>query len=149
MKPPPIGQFAEPVLIALRTLRDAYPSARMSLIGARALAFHMDMAWRNTADIDVVLTIEIDDLDAAETKLIGWERQPPPRWIAPYGVKVDLVPTPADALANRKLIWNDGRAMSLAGIGAALENKSKILVSKGIDIAVAPVPIIALLKMAA
>jgi predicted nucleotidyltransferase len=120
----------------------------MSLIGASALAFHMEMTWRNTADIDVVLAVEVGDLDAAEAKLVGWTRQHPPRWVAPNKVKVDLVLAPAEALARRELIW-DGWKMNLAGIGAALANKAQITVSQDIDIAVAPVPIIALLKMAA
>lgn len=145
---PPTGHLEEPLLVALRELRAAYPDTRMCLIGARALAFHVSMTWRHTADIDVVLAIDLEDLEAAETKLRGWRRLHPPKWVAPNGVHVDVVPASADALAKRELVWRDGWTMSLAGIASALENRTHLL-SAELDIAVAPVPLIALLKMTA
>jgi predicted nucleotidyltransferase len=142
------SQLEEPVLVALKALRQVFPTARMSIIGAGALAMHMDMTWRRTADVDVVLAIDIEELDLAESKLVGWKRGTPPRWTAPNGTKLDLVPAPADALAMRELIWPDGTVMSLAGIRVALEHRAH-MASNELDIALAPVPLIAMLKMAA
>lgn len=145
---PRTGHLDAPVLDTLRALRAAYPDARISLIGAAALAFHIAMTWRHTSDIDLVLTIRLDDLEAAEKKLSGWRRLRPPKWLAPNGVRVDIVPAPPDALAKRELVWSDGSRMSLAGVAVALANTSRF-VSRELDITVAPVPILALLKMAA
>lgn len=36
---------------ALRAVQAAYPEAGMALIGAAALAVHLPMEWRTTADI--------------------------------------------------------------------------------------------------
>lgn len=136
------------MLEALRLLRAAYPEERISIIGAGALAFHLDMKWRRTSDIDVVITIAVEDLATAAQKLVGWTRQAPPRWVAPNGVKVDIVPAPAAALPLREVSWPDGSKMSLAGIQLALTDRSHV-VSAELDITVAPVPIVAILKMAA
>ncbi len=147
MTPRP-GHLEQPVLDTLRALRVAYPNARISMIGARALAFHLSMTWRHTSDIDVVLTIALDELADAEKKLVGWRRLDTPKWIAANGVKVDMIPAPADALAKRELIWSDGARMNLAGVAVALANRSHML-SDELDISVAPVAVIALLKMTA
>lgn len=148
MKVPSTQQFEPPVLVALGELRAAYPDARIALIGAGALAFHIPMFWRTTADIDVLLTITLEDLDTAEQKLVGWRRLRVPTWLAPNGVRVDIVPAPESALAQRQLVWKDGATMGLAGVGAALANRTHV-VSRELDITVTPLPILALLKMAA
>jgi predicted nucleotidyltransferase len=136
-------------LSALRSLRAAYPDAAIALIGAVALRFHMAMTWRSTADIDLVIAVSAEQIDTA--RLPGWKRHPKQlqRWQAQNGVLVDLVPAPVEALASRQLIWPDtGTSMNLAGIRGAL-TASTALLGAELSIAVAPVPVIALLKMTA
>lgn len=136
-------------LSALATRRAAYPDAAIALIGAVALRFHMDMTWRNTADIDLVIAISAEQIDAS--RLPGWTRHSKQlqRWQVPDGVLVDLVPASPEALASRQLIWPEtGSAMNLAGVGSAL-TASTALLGADLSISVAPVPVIALLKIAA
>ena len=61
----------------------------MALIGAAALALHLPMEWRTTADIDLVVAISVADLTEL-SKLPGWTRDAnhQQRWVAPNGVLV-------------------------------------------------------------
>jgi hypothetical protein len=85
----------------------ACPEARIALIGATALAFHLPMTWRMTADIDLILAISDSELDTLVSVIPGWQRNPKyqQRWNAPNNVCVDLVPAPPDALDSRRLVW--------------------------------------------
>jgi hypothetical protein len=106
---------------ALRAVQEAYPDAGMALIGASALALHLPMEWRTTADIDLVVAISVADLTEL-SRLPGWKRDAnrQQRWVAPNGVLVDLVPASAEALEKRELVWPNGHVMNLAGIQLAL-----------------------------
>jgi len=109
---------------ALRALRSACPEARIALIGATALGYHLAMTWRRTADIDLILAISASELDTLVSALPGWQRDPKHehRWNAPHNVRVDLVPAPPDALHSRQLVWpNTKEVMNLGGIRLALE----------------------------
>ena len=134
---------------ALRAVQEAYPDARMALIGASALALHLPMEWRTTADIDLVVAISIADLTEL-SQLPGWKRDPnrQQRWVAPNGVLVDLVPASAEALEKRELVWPNGHVMNLAGIPLALR-ATPVAFAGGVSVPVPSVPVIALLKMAA
>ena len=134
---------------ALRAVQEAYPNARMALIGASALALHLPMEWRTTADIDLVVAISVADLTLL-SRLPGWKREPnrQQRWVAPNGVLVDLVPASAEALEKRELVWPNGHVMNLAGIPLAL-GATPVAFAAGVSVPVPSVPVIALLKMAA
>jgi hypothetical protein len=45
-----VTQLADAQLDALRSLRAAYPDAEIAIIGATALAFHIDMTWRKSVE---------------------------------------------------------------------------------------------------
>jgi predicted nucleotidyltransferase len=136
-------------LAALRSLRAAYPDTTIAIVGAVALRLHMDMTWRTSADIDLVIAVSASQIEAS--RLVGWKRHPrqPQRWEAPNGVLIDLVPAPPEALATRQLIWPEtGNTMNLAGIHSALIASTSLL-PPDLAIAVASIPVIALLKMTA
>lgn len=138
-------------LEALRTLRSACPDARIAVIGATALGFHLSMTWRRTADIDLVLAVSAAELDTSVSALPGWRQDPkhPQRWNAPNNVRIDLVPAPPDALDRRQLVWpNTKDVMNLGGIRLALESPVS-QIAPGLFIAIACVPVIAILKMTA
>lgn len=138
-------------LEALRTLRTACPEVRIALIGATALAFHLSMTWRRTADIDLILAVSASELDLLVSLLPGWQQdlKHPQRWNAPNNVRVDLVPAPPDALDRRRLVWpNTKEVMNLGGIRLALESPLS-QIAPGLSIAIASVPVIVILKMAA
>jgi predicted nucleotidyltransferase len=134
---------------ALRAVQEAYPDARMALIGAAALALHIPMAWRTTADIDLVVAISVVELTELSRRS-GWKRDTSrqQRWVAPNGVLVDLVPASAEALEKRELVWPNGHVMNLAGIPLALR-ATPVALAEGLSVPVPAVPVIALLKMAA
>jgi predicted nucleotidyltransferase len=136
-------------LDALRAVQEAYPDARMALIGAAALALHLPMEWRTTADIDLVVAISIADLTAL-LGLPGWKRDAnrQQRWVAPNGVLVDLIPASPEALGKRELVWPNGHVMNLGGIPLALR-ATPVALAEGVSVPVPSVPVIALLKMAA
>jgi hypothetical protein len=92
-----VSQLTAAQLDALRTLQAAYPDAAIAIIGATALAFHIDMTWRMSVDLDLVIAASVADLDAS--KLPDWLRHPKLEhsWKTDHGVLVDLVPAPADA----------------------------------------------------
>jgi predicted nucleotidyltransferase len=138
-------------LDALRALRAAYPEATIALIGAAALAHHLPMTWRKTADLDLVITISVSDLDMTLSKLVGWKRHPKREqsWEAPNRVHIDIVPAPPDALEKLRFVWPEtGNIMSLEGVRLALASAQAML-APDVSIAIASVPVIILLKMAA
>ena len=51
-------------LSALRSLHAAYPDTPIAIIGAVALRFHMDMTWRSSADIDLVIAVSASQIEA-------------------------------------------------------------------------------------
>jgi predicted nucleotidyltransferase len=136
-------------LDALRTVRAAFPEAKIALIGATALGLHLDMTWRTSVDLDLAIAVAMSDIDA--TKLPGWQRdrRRQHRWQTPAGVLLDIVPAPSEALESRELVWPDtGLRMNLTGIGFALEADTSRLGSE-LSVAVPSVALIALLKMTA
>jgi predicted nucleotidyltransferase len=138
-------------LEALRRLRIACPEARIALIGATALAFHLPITWRRTADIDLILAVSASELDNRVSLLPGWQQDPKhqQRWNAPNHVRVDLIPAPPDALNRRRLVWpNTKEVMNLGGIRLALESPV-CQIASGLTIAIASVPVIAILNMTA
>lgn len=138
-------------LAALRTLRATCPEERITLIGATALAFHLPMTWRTTADIDLILATSDSELEALVSALPGWRRDPKhqQRWQAPNNVRVDLVPAPPDALDRRRLVWSKtNEVMNLGGIRLALESPPS-QIAPSLWIGIATVPVVAILKMTA
>jgi predicted nucleotidyltransferase len=146
-----VNDFSIPQLAALRTLRRACAEEPMAIIGAAALAFHLPMNWRTTADIDLVLAVSASELEALVSRLPGWRHdiQHEQRWNAPGNVRVDLVPAPPEALDKRQLVWPRTKdVMNLGGMRLALMTPPREI-APGLLIAIASVPVIALLKMAA
>jgi hypothetical protein len=54
-----VSQLTAAQLAALRALRPAYPDAEIAIIGAAALAFHIDMTWRTSVDLDLVIAVSV------------------------------------------------------------------------------------------
>lgn len=135
---------------AIRALREAYPDAQIALIGAGALALHVDLKWRTTSDLDFVVTIAFADVEGTLRGREGWLQQGSHehRWKAPNGVLLDIVPTPPAALEVRKLTWPSGDEMNLDGIRLAL-SEAPTEVAPGLSISIASVPALLVLKMAA
>ena len=144
-----MSQLNAAQLDALRTLQAAYPDAAIAIIGATALAFHIDMTWRMSVDLDLVIAASVADLDSS--RMPGWRRHPKLEhsWQTDQGVPIDLVPAPSEALDARELVWPaSGHRMNLTGVRHALQS-SKTQLASDLWIAVASVPVIVLMKMSA
>jgi predicted nucleotidyltransferase len=144
-----VSQLTAAQLDAVRTLRAAYPDVEIAIIGATALAFHIDMTWRTSIDLDLVIAVSVTDLDPS--RLPRWRRHPKLEhsWKTDQQVLIDLVPAPSDALEAGELVWPaSGHRMNLTGIRQALQS-SKVHLAPDLSIALASVPAIALMKMSA
>jgi predicted nucleotidyltransferase len=119
----------------------------MVLIGASALSVHLDMEWRATRDLDLVLSVSADDIGRVLGRVDGWARERNHRWISDTGVPVDVIPAGPEALRAGRLQWPGGVVMSLTGIRLAFEATVSYQLSARVSIEVATVPVLVVLKM--
>ncbi len=146
-----IGAFTEPQISAFRELRLLWPNARLVLVGASALAVHEHMRWRKTDDLDLSISIPVGDFQAGLDSRPAWRRHAVKEheFISPSGVKVDLLPVGPEQLARRELVWPSGFKMNLTGFRLVFSEAVPLDLAPGLQIQVAPLPVIALLKMVA
>jgi predicted nucleotidyltransferase len=134
---------------ALRQLADLWKDTRFCLIGASALACQMELP-RKTGDLDISVSVSLDELEAALPRLHAWRRNPGKEheWLSPKGIKVDVLPAGPALIAAGEIVWpGTGARMNLTGMRLALERGVTFEVEAGLWIPVAPVPVIAVLKM--
>ena len=110
----------------LRQLSDLWLDTPFVLIGANALALQMDLEWRQTSDLDFVISIALEDYPAGLATLPGWQRrrrEGEHAWLSPTGVKVDVVPAGPGLLDAGSLIWPEsGYRMNLVGLRLAFDH---------------------------
>lgn len=63
-------------LAALRDVRAVWPDADLLLIGAQALAAHIDMSHRHTEDLDLAVAVSLAEFPAELPHRPGWEQHP-------------------------------------------------------------------------
>jgi predicted nucleotidyltransferase len=136
---------------ALRSLTALWGDTRWCLIGASALGCHLDMRWRGTGDLDLVLAVDEGTFPAGLDTLEGWRRDrvKEHEWHGPGWVQVDVLPAGPEVLARGHVQWNSGIQMSLVGMRLAFAHAAPVFVAPGVDVEVAPLHVIALLKMVA
>ena len=133
---------------ALRQIAELWDN-RFCLIGASALACQIDLP-RRTDDLDISVSVSLDQLAADLPRLEGWTVNPrhEHEWRSPVGIKVDILPAGPALLAAGVLIWpGTGARMNLTGLRLALERGVMFEVEPGLSVPVAPVAVIAVLKM--
>jgi predicted nucleotidyltransferase len=134
---------------ALRQFAELWRDTKFCLIGASALACQIDLP-RRTDDLDISVSVSLDELAAGLLRLDGWRRNPTKEheWLSPAGIKVDVLPAGPSLLAVGEVIWpGTGARMNLTGLRLALETGITFEVEPGLPIPVAPVAVIAVLKM--
>lgn len=134
---------------ALRDLAQLWSDTRFCLIGASALALQIDLP-RQTGDLDISVSVSVDELAAGLPRLDRWKRNPKKEheWWSPAGVKVDVIPAGPSLLAAGEIIWpTTGIRMNLTGMRLALTTANTYEAVPGVAIRLAPVPVIAVLKM--
>jgi predicted nucleotidyltransferase len=144
--------FAPFQIEALRQLGRLWPPERCVLIGASALGCFMEMRWRQTFDLDLSLAASFDECANLLRSLPGWSLDPQVehRWLATGGSQIDVIPAGPDLLNQGELTWpRSGQRMSLLGFRLAFEECVPVQVDADLSIMVAPVPVVALLKIVA
>ena len=113
----------------LRQLWQLWRDTPFVLIGASALALQVDLQWRQTNDLDFVLSIPLDAYPAGLATLPGWERRRAGEhaWRSPTGVNVDVVPAGPALLSAGSLTWPEsGFRMNLVGLRLAFDHNLRV-----------------------
>jgi predicted nucleotidyltransferase len=139
-----------PQISALRELGEAWPGRDIVIIGATALGFYYDMAWRKTADVDLVVAVEIDEFPGRLAGRPGWAQHPDREheFHSPHGVKLDILPAGEGLLQKGTIVWRSGQVMSLVGVDLAFRHAEPHTVENFI-VKVATPAVVTVLKMAA
>lgn len=144
--------FSPGQMRALRTLGHIWSAERFVLIGASALRYWMGSRFRETQDLDLALAVTVEGYSAGLEKESEWSRHPKREqtWIAPGNVQIDVIPLGDDPNPATVLRWpQSGFEMSLAGMRLAFKFSVAIELAQDLTIRVAPLEVIALLKMVA
>ena len=143
--------FTDAQIAALRSLSALWPRTAWCMIGASALACQLDLSWRQTGDIDLILAVDLDAFPAGLDKLAGWSRHQTREheWHGPGRVQVDLLPAGAGLLRQGRITWQSGHQMSLLGMRHAMAHAVPVRFASDLSVRVAPLRVIALLKMVA
>lgn len=144
--------FTADQLGALKTLVRIWTATRFVLIGASAMRLLLGDRSRETYDLDLILGVPLDRYPADLEAEAGWSRHPKREhtWVAPGDVYVDVLPVNADKGEPSVVTWpQSGFQMSVVGLQLALEHAMTIQAEPDLTIQVAPLALIALLKMVA
>jgi predicted nucleotidyltransferase len=144
-----VSTFTKDQSEAIRQLAEFWRDSRFCLIGASALVCQIDLP-RQTEDLDIAVSVSLDELAAGLPGLLAWKRNPKKQheWLSPDGVKVDVLPAGPSLLEAGEIIWpGTGFRMNLTGMRLALDTGNTVEVEPGLSIRVAPLPVVAVLKM--
>ncbi|MGB3562526.1 MAG: nucleotidyl transferase AbiEii/AbiGii toxin family protein [Thermoanaerobaculia bacterium] len=147
-----MNDFTDQQVEALSAILNLWPNERLTLVGASAIGCFMEMRWRQTYDLDVSVCLAIEEASEGLGKLSGWKRHPSKEheWTSPENVRIDVIPAAPKHLESGRLTWPEsGVEMSLVGLRLAFENREPIAITPDVTVHVAPVPVVAVLKMAA
>lgn len=142
--------FTKQQIATLRTLRGIWPVDRFVLIGGAALRCFVG-GTGPTEDLDLVLAVSLEEYPGGADRLPGWsrDRRREQRWVSPEAVRVDILPASSDLLDAGEIVWADGARMSLVGMRLAFGHGVPVSLENGLVISVAPVPVLAVLKVVA
>lgn len=144
-----IASFSAAQIEALRTVSRLWPDTDWCLVGASALGCHLDMRWRKTGDLDLILAVNRPGLLAGLGTQAGWTRHRTKEheWYGPGPVQVDIVPAGPELIASGQVTWESGHQMSLLGMRHALARAAKVGIAPDLTIRLTPLHVIALLKV--
>lgn len=144
--------FPERHVAALRALHGVWNSGQFIVIGAAAIARHLDFGWRGTIDLDLSVASGLDGY-ARDLESLGWRRETdaPQRWIVPPdGFFVDVVPGDPSLVRQGGFTWPDGGAhMNLVGFRLAFADAVSVELASGSVVRVASLRSLVVLKIAA
>ena len=134
----------------LEDLAALFPEIPIVLIGASALALQLEPGWRRTFDLDLSLALPIEAYPGALAHAEGWHQESgsPIRWTAPRGTRLDVIPAGPEEVRRGSVEWpGQDRTFSLIGFRLVFDKRQALEGIRDAMISVAPVPVIALLKM--
>jgi predicted nucleotidyltransferase len=142
--------FGRAQVAALKQLSALWLGRPLVLIGATAIKCHLATP-RGTVDLDLTLGVSLDDYPAGLEGVDGWARRAgrPHERIGPGGVLVDVIPAGERHLRAGFLEWPGMRRMNLAGMGHAFTRNHVQSIDADLEIRVADLPVLALLKVVA
>lgn len=122
------------------------------LIGAIAYRFWLPDEHRMTEDVDAVLALDFDELPAVTDPLmaVGWrqDHHREHRWHAPGGARFDLLPVGPKARREQHIVWpQSGNRMTVVGFEHVVVDAVECELATGLWSKVAPLVVLALLKM--
>jgi hypothetical protein len=137
-------------IAALEEISQIWPDRAMVIIGATALGLFVEMRWRQTADLDLVIAIGVDDLQAIAQRP-GWHQSAlrQHEFRSPQGARMDILPAAATLIERGTLAWPSGHVMSLAGMDLAFVHAVAHDLGAGHRVHVAPPAVVTVLKMTA
>jgi predicted nucleotidyltransferase len=139
-------------IAALRELRSIWPEEKLVIIGATALAFFIEMDWRETRDLDLTISVGMSAFPGELASRSDWARDPKRehRWGGPGGVVVDLLPVGPGEISRGVLVWPPtGSRMNVRCFSLAFSEAVAVRLRRGLSIDVAPPWVVVLLKMVA
>lgn len=137
---------------ALFALQELWGPERITLIGAAALSCFLEMRWRETHDLDIALAVDITDCPKGLRDELGWAQDArlPYRWYAAGGVQLDVLPVDDEVLRAGEIEWpGTDRRLDLTGFRLTRDHAELVELRPASTVRVAPVPVLAVLKIAA
>jgi len=110
-----VTPFIKEEIKALRDLAGVWPNERMVLLGASAIRCFLEMSWRTTEDLNLLVAARVADAVATLARLKGWvqDSHREQRWRSGSGIAVDIVPADPEALTRGYIDWpRSGKAVS-------------------------------------
>jgi predicted nucleotidyltransferase len=147
-----VTSFLPEQIETLRQLSELWREAPFVMIGANALALQIDLEWRQTNDLDFVISVALEDYPAGLEALPGWRRhrEGEHAWLSPTGVKVDVVPAGPGLLEVGWFTWpRSGYRMNLVGLRLAFDHHVNVRIEEGLSVEAATTPAIVVLKIVA
>lgn len=139
-----------------RELRDVCETLAIDLvvIGATALRVWIPDAQRLTEDVDVAVALDLDGFGPLTARLsdLGWNPDDrwEPRWHSRGHARVDLLPIGLRAREEKQIRWpRVETVMRVVGYDGVFRHAVRCELAADLDIRVAPLHVLALLKLIA
>lgn len=137
-------------LSAVESLVALWGTRKLVLIGARALGCHLPLTWRLTEDLDLTVSITLEEYPSGLETIPGWRQDPraTKRWYTDQDVRLDILPIGRAGRALDSIDWpGEVRSMNATGLRLATDHAQLLRLDGGLTVQVAPVPVLAVLKM--
>lgn len=142
-------RFNDAQVRSLEAVVNAWGQQRVVLVGAGAVQCHMEMTWRVTADVDIVVGVDLAEFQDLLDGIPGWQRNPrlEHRIVSPWNIKVDVVPAGPSLRAAGKVVWPQSQQeMQLVGMDLAFKHAVNEPLGNTF-LKIASLPTIVILKM--